>query len=67
MIGASRKSFLGELTGVADPGARLVPSVVMAVLAVQAGAHFIRVHDVAATRQALTVAAALRGPAERDA
>ena len=59
MIGASRKSFLGELSGIADPQQRLVPSVMAAVAAARAGAHFLRVHDVAATRQALRVAEAL--------
>jgi dihydropteroate synthase len=59
MIGASRKSFLGELAGIADPKQRLVPSVVAAVAAAKAGAHFLRVHDVAATRQGLRVAEAL--------
>jgi dihydropteroate synthase len=59
MIGASRKSFLGELSGIAAPGERLVPSVVAAVAAAAAGAGFLRVHDVAATRQALRVFSAL--------
>ena len=59
MIGASRKSFLGELTGITQAGDRLIPSVIAAVMAVRAGARFVRVHDVGATRQALRVAEAL--------
>jgi dihydropteroate synthase len=59
MIGLSRKGFLGELTGTAAAADRLVPSVVGALLAAQRGATFLRVHDVAATRQALAVADAL--------
>jgi dihydropteroate synthase len=50
----SRKSSLGAVTGleVAD---RLVPSVTAAVLAVERGAHLVRVHDVAQTAAALRV------------
>jgi dihydropteroate synthase len=62
MIGASRKSFLGELTGIKQATDRLVPSVVAAVMASRAGARFLRVHDVGATRQALRIAEALSGP-----
>src|SRR5262249_26188458 len=59
MIGASRKSFLGEVWGISAAADRLLPSVVAAVAAARAGARFLRVHDVAATRQALRVAEAL--------
>ena len=65
LVGASRKSFLGMVTGAAVE-ARLVPSVAAAVLAAVAGARAVRVHDVAATRQALAVADAVahaRAPA----
>lgn len=55
LVGASRKRFLGAMTG-RDVGERLVPSVTAAVLAVGAGARIVRVHDVAETRAALTVA-----------
>lgn len=54
LLGWSRKSTLGALTGrVADD--RLVASVVAALAAVQRGARIVRVHDVAATVDALTV------------
>ncbi len=65
LLGWSRKSSLGAATGLAAPE-RLVPSVVAAVLAVQAGAHIVRVHDVAATRAGLAVLAAVRTKAERE-
>lgn len=58
LAGWSRKSSLGRITG--RPAAeRLVPSVTAAVLAVQRGATIVRVHDVAATRDALAVLAAV--------
>ena len=52
LVGVSRKSVLGMVTGreLAD---RLLPSVVAALLAAQKGAAILRVHDVAETRDAL--------------
>jgi dihydropteroate synthase len=56
MVGASRKRFLSEVTGADAPiAARDLPTAVISVLAAQAGAWAVRVHDVASTRQALTV------------
>jgi dihydropteroate synthase len=58
VIGVSRKSFIGKVAG--DEAAdRVAGSVAAAVLAVGKGAHIVRVHDVADTRQALAVAAAI--------
>ncbi|MGB7541016.1 MAG: dihydropteroate synthase [Burkholderiales bacterium] len=57
MAGWSRKSTLGAITGRAATG-RLAASVAAALLAVQHGARIVRVHDVAATRDALAVLAA---------
>jgi dihydropteroate synthase len=54
MVGLSRKSVLGQLTGRAV-GDRLPASLAAALLAVQRGAAVLRVHDVAATRDVLTV------------
>ncbi|TVO69310.1 dihydropteroate synthase [Denitromonas ohlonensis] len=54
LVGVSRKSMLGALTG-QPVEARLVASAVAAALAVQSGAVCVRVHDVAATRDALAV------------
>lgn len=54
MAGLSRKAMLGKLTG-RGPQERVHASVAAALLAVQNGAHIVRVHDVAATRDALAV------------
>jgi dihydropteroate synthase len=59
MVGLSRKSVLGELTG-RDVGDRLPGSVAAAVIAAQRGAAVLRVHDVAATRDALAILDAVR-------
>jgi dihydropteroate synthase len=61
MVGLSRKSVLGQLTGRAV-GDRLPGSLAAAVVAVQRGASVLRVHDVAATRDVLAVLDAV-GPA----
>ena len=59
LSGWSRKSSLGAVTGaVADD--RVVASAVAAVLAVQNGASIVRVHDVKATVQALSVLSAMQ-------
>ena len=55
LAGLSRKKTIGELTGRADPGARVHGSVAAAVIAAQRGAMLLRVHDVAATVDALKV------------
>ena len=54
MVGLSRKSVLGHLTGRAV-GDRLPASLAAALIAAQRGAAVLRVHDVAATRDVLTV------------
>src|SRR5438552_11440510 len=54
MAGWSRKSTLGAITG-RGAGDRLAASSAAALLAVQRGATIVRVHDVAATRDALAV------------
>lgn len=61
LVGASRKSFLGAVTGVDDPGDRLEASLAVAALAVADGARVLRVHDVAATRRAAALAHAVAG------
>jgi dihydropteroate synthase len=58
-VGPSRKSFIGAVTG-APPDERLSGTLAAVTAAVLAGAAFVRVHDVAASRQAARVAAALR-------
>lgn len=54
LVGWSRKSSLGTVTG-CEVGDRLIPSVAAALLAVERGAQVVRVHDVEATVQALTI------------
>ncbi len=54
LAGLSRKSMLGRITG-REVGARIFASVAAALIAVEKGAHIVRVHDVAATRDALAV------------
>jgi dihydropteroate synthase len=62
VVGTSRKSFLGRLTG-RDVHGRVPATIATNVLAYAAGASVFRVHDVAEVRDALIVAAAtLRGP-----
>jgi dihydropteroate synthase len=58
VIGTSRKSFLGRLTGREDPHDRVAATVATTVLALERGATVFRVHDVAPTKDALTVATA---------
>ena len=54
LAGISRKSMLGAITG-QPVGERVSASVAAALLAAQRGAHILRVHDVAATRDALAI------------
>jgi dihydropteroate synthase len=61
LAGVSRKSMLGQLTG-RGVGDRTAASVAAAMLAVQAGAAIVRVHDVAETRDALAVLRAVWAP-----
>ena len=55
LLGVSRKSFIGALSGAVDPTERVPGSLAAALTGVMQGAQILRVHDVAATRQALTV------------
>lgn len=59
LVGASRKRFVGELTGVLEPSQRAIGSAVAHALAVERGARIVRTHDVAATVQGMAVAAGL--------
>ncbi len=56
MVGLSRKSMIGAITG-RPVELRLAGSIAAAIIAVQRGANVVRVHDVAATRDALAVLA----------
>ncbi|HGS8416988.1 TPA: dihydropteroate synthase [Neisseria gonorrhoeae] len=59
LIGVSRKSMIGKLTGEADAAARVHSSVAAALASVARGAQIVRVHDVKATADALKVWEAL--------
>jgi dihydropteroate synthase len=61
VIGTSRKSFIGRLTG-RDVTERVHGTVATCVLALERGARVFRVHDVAAVADALAVAAATLRP-----
>ncbi len=65
LLAASRKDFVGALTGRA-PRDRLAGTLAALAHGVDAGAHVLRVHDVAAAADFLAVRAALRGEAEID-
>lgn len=67
MAGTSRKSFIGHLAGVADAQARVPGSLASALWAVSQGAQYIRVHDVAETRQALTIWSTIADPGNMHA
>jgi len=64
LVGPSRKSFIGKLTG-APPGERMPGTLAAVTACVLAGVELLRVHDVAPCRQAALVAAALRDAAAR--
>jgi len=60
LVGASRKGFLGNITGSDDAKDRLFGTVATSIVAYERGARLFRVHDVRANREALEVAAAVR-------
>ncbi len=61
LVGVSRKSFIGKLSGADSPAERVAGSLAANVLAYERGARVFRVHDVAEHRQALAVAGAVVG------
>ncbi len=69
LLGVSRKSFIGRLSGERSAGAppqpkaRLAGSIAAALAGLEAGANLLRVHDVAETVQAVAVWRALHGAA----
>lgn len=54
LAGMSRKTMIGQITG-KEVGERVAGSLAAALIAVRNGARIVRVHDVAATRDALAV------------
>jgi len=61
LIGVSRKSFLGQLSGETIPEKRIAETITANMLAVLNGAAIIRVHDVALAVKALKVLESLSG------
>lgn len=61
LVAVSRKRFIGEITGVETPADRVQGSVGVACWSALHGADIVRVHDVAPTREALAMLAALVG------
>jgi dihydropteroate synthase len=59
LVGVSRKGFIGTLLGGAGPDARTYGTAAAVALAVAGGARILRVHDVAAMRDVVTVASAV--------
>jgi dihydropteroate synthase len=65
VIGASRKSFLGTITG-RDVGDRELPTAAANTAAILKGARIVRVHDVRAQKDAVAVADAIKRAAVRS-
>ncbi len=61
VLGVSRKSFIGAVSESPTPDDRLGGSLAAALAGVGRGAHILRVHDVAQTKQAIDVWAAIEG------
>ena len=66
LVGASRKRFIGEVTGAADPEVRLEGSLAVALWVAARGATIVRVHDVAPTVRALDMLAAIDAERVQD-
>lgn len=60
LVGTSRKSFIGKITGAEEARDRVFGTVAANVIAYERGATIFRVHDVQANREALAVARAIR-------
>lgn len=60
VVGASRKRFIGDVTGESEPDKRLAGSVAAAIWSASRGIHVLRVHDVRETVAALAVTDAVR-------
>lgn len=63
LVGPSRKRFIGEILGIADPKDRFCGTLAAVTACALAGVHIVRVHDVAAARQVVELCHAIREPA----
>lgn len=61
LVGPSRKSFLGKITGLESPKERDVATLGAVAAAAMKGANIVRVHEVKSTRQVLQVVDAIMG------
>lgn len=59
LLGSSRKSFVGKITGVSKPGDRIHGTAATVTAAVQGGADIVRVHDVPEMAQVVKMADAI--------
>jgi len=66
VLGTSRKTFLGRVAGIEDPTRRDGVTAVTTALGFERGARVFRVHDVASSRAALSLAAAIVNPQQWD-
>ena len=62
MVGLSRKSMIGAITGRTDPKERLAGTVALDTIALEKGAAVIRVHDVKEAKDSLEIFNALKEP-----
>ena len=61
LLGASRKRFIGEISGAQDAAERMAGSVAVALDGIRQGVQIVRVHDTLHTRQAISLQTALFG------
>ena len=66
LLGASRKRFIGAITGEEEAGRRMAGSLAAAIKGVELGTQVVRVHDVAETAQALKLVQAFHDAAMMD-
>jgi len=66
LLGASRKKLIGQLTKAESPAERVPGSIAAALASIAQGVQIVRVHDVAATRQAVAVWQAAQHGAEGE-
>jgi dihydropteroate synthase len=59
LIGASRKRFLGTMLGIDDPTQRDRATAILSAMLFERGAGIVRVHDVAGSREALSLVRAI--------
>ncbi|MDD2777671.1 MAG: dihydropteroate synthase [Methanocellales archaeon] len=61
LVAISRKSFIGDVLGIAEPSDRLAGTLACTAIAVYKGAHIVRTHDIKETRDIIRMATAIRG------